>query len=386
MLGKFHPGAVTHAVDRVLEQVEQCLDRLAVHADFFGKLASLVGHAKDAAVGLIAVWVTNVVLHVADDDVLPVGDIERSVAADLEVGRSEVAVAGDEQILGLSAPDVALVIIFHRVLLDAKEANGVADEKVTVVFLWEMIAGKDATGTDRADGFLEQLLHLKVALAVWTNLIGTTAGAVSGVVITPIIEADAVRVRAVVGVTLEAEGSRVKAVHRRGGVALRPLPRGLDVTHVEHAALVVNVPVRPVHEVVGRVVSVGGVEAVEQALLHISHVIPVGVLEIDQVRAARHNHATVPKLEPGWVVHSGKGDHFVGLAVPVFVRENHQRILHFLVRRVADRLPLRVGRPDSRPDTALGVDAHLHRVDHAFEHFLRGEDVGLHVWRELKLG
>ena len=117
VLGKFHPGAVTHAVDRVLEQVEQCLDRLAVHADFFGKLASLVGHAKDAAVGLIAVWVTNVVLHVADDDVLPVGDIERSVAADLEVGRSEVAVAGDEQILGLSAPDVALVIIFHRVLV-----------------------------------------------------------------------------------------------------------------------------------------------------------------------------------------------------------------------------------------------------------------------------
>ena len=90
---------------------------------------------KDAAMGLIAVWVTNVVLHVADDDVLPVGDIERSIAADLEVGRAEVAVAGDEQILGLSAPDVALVIIFHRVLLDAEEANGVADEKVTVVFL-----------------------------------------------------------------------------------------------------------------------------------------------------------------------------------------------------------------------------------------------------------
>ena len=233
-----------------------------------------------------------------------------------------------------------------------------------------MIAGKDAAGADRAHGLLEQFLHLEVALAIRANLIGTTTCAVRGVVVTPVVEADAVRVRAVVGVTLETESPRVETVHRRGGVALRPLPWGLDVAHVEHAALIINVAVRPVHDVVGRVVSVGGVEAVEQALLHVGHVIPVGVLEINQVRAARHDHAAVPKLESGGVVNAGEGNHFVGLAVPVFVRENHQRILHFLVRRVTDRLPFRVGRPDSSPDSALGIDAHLHRVDHAIEHFL----------------
>ena len=74
---------------------------------------------------LIAVRVADVVLHVADDDILPVRNIQRTIVANLEVGRTQVAIFGDEQVVRLGAPDIALVIVFHRVLLDAKESDSV---------------------------------------------------------------------------------------------------------------------------------------------------------------------------------------------------------------------------------------------------------------------
>ena len=53
-----------------------------------------VGHAIDPAVQPIARRVAQVVLHVPDDRVVPVGDIQRAVGADLGVDRPEVLVGG----------------------------------------------------------------------------------------------------------------------------------------------------------------------------------------------------------------------------------------------------------------------------------------------------
>ena len=74
---------------------------------------------------LVAVRVADVVLHVADDDVLPVGNIESSVVTDLKVGRAHVAIAGDKQVIRLSPPNIALVIVLERVLLDPEESDSV---------------------------------------------------------------------------------------------------------------------------------------------------------------------------------------------------------------------------------------------------------------------
>ena len=191
---------------------------------------------------------------------------------------------------------------------------------------------------------------------------------------------------AVVGVVRELERARVEAVHRRGGITLRPLPRGLHVADVEHTALVVNVAAWPVNDVVGGVMRVGGVEAVEQALLHVCLVVSVGVLEVNQVRTTGDDDASVPELEAGRVVHARECDHLVGHAVAILVRQNDERILHLLVGAVLDRLPLGIVGPDGSPEAALGIDTHLHRVDHVVEHFLGGEDIGFHVRPELELG
>ena len=81
--------------------------------------------------------------------------------------------------------------------------------------------------------------------------------------VTPVVEADTVRVGAVVGVEAVLEGARVKPVHGAVAMLLVFGPGRFHIADVEHAALVVEVAVWAVHESVGTVVGVGAVQSVE---------------------------------------------------------------------------------------------------------------------------
>ena len=105
----------------------------------FGQRSPLVGHTVNTAVGLVAVWVADVVLHVADNHILPVGNIESAVATNLEVGRSQVAIVRDKQVVRLGAPDIPFVIVSKSVLLDSEETDSITNQEVTVVFFREMV-------------------------------------------------------------------------------------------------------------------------------------------------------------------------------------------------------------------------------------------------------
>ena len=367
---------VTGEVGAVGQQVEQLGDRLAVHLDVRHERAPLVGDAVHAAELVVAAGVTHIVLHVADDDVLPVGHVHGAVAADFEIRRAEVAIFGRlDEVLGFRAAHVAVFIGLHRVLLDAEEADGVEDEEIALIFLGKVWAGNHAVGGHGAHRLAQQLLHAETAAAVWAHLISAAAGAIGSEVVAPVVEADAMRVGAVVGMEGVLEGARVEPVHGAVAVLLILLPGRLHVAHVEHAALIVKVTAGAVHKGVCTVVGVGTVQAVEEALAHVGHVIAVSVLEKQDIRYAGHDHAAVPELKPGRVVHLGKSDGLVGFAVAVFVREDEQTIIHLL-----ERLPLRVGGPNSSPEASLGVHRHLHGVCHFRKHLLTGKYVYLQAF------
>ena len=212
-------------------------------------------------------------------------------------------------------------------------------------------------------------------------MIGATAGTVGGKVVAPVVEADTVRVGAVVGVEAVLEGARVKSVHGAVAVLLVFGPGRFHIADVEHAALVVEVAVRAVHESVGTVVGVGAVQAVEQADAHVGHVVAVGVLEEQNVRHAGHDDAAVPEFKSGGVVHFGEGDGLVRHAVAILIREDQQAVVHFL-----ERFPLGVGGPGGGPEAALGIHSHLHGVGHFGEHFLGSKDIHLEALGQLQLG
>ena len=148
----------------------------------------------------------------------------------------------------------------------------------------------------------------------------------------------------------------------------------------EDPALPVEPAVRAENEVVGPVVGVGGVEAVQDNLADVRHVIAIGVLEEDEVRAGGDEHAPVPELEAEGVLDAGELRGAIGAAVPVVVVEDEQGIAHRL-----ERLPHRVGGPDGGPEAAAGIDLQLHRVDERREAVLRREHVGREPVREREM-
>ena len=92
-LAEFDTSAMAHAIGGMPQVFEQCGDGLAVDGDGLLQLAAFGGHAVNAAVFVVAVRIADVVLHVADDDVVPVGDVKGAVFAEDGITGAEVFVA-----------------------------------------------------------------------------------------------------------------------------------------------------------------------------------------------------------------------------------------------------------------------------------------------------
>ena len=91
---------------------------------------------------VVAQRIAGVVLHVADEDVVPVDDVERAVGRELEVHGAEVAVGAFQQILAVRGFPAGAVFL-DLVLLDAEEADGVAQQDVALDFIREMARRND---------------------------------------------------------------------------------------------------------------------------------------------------------------------------------------------------------------------------------------------------
>ena len=119
---------------------EHLLDGLALH---FGRLEQrppFCTYAVNTAVFVIAVRVTDVVLHVADQRVVPIGDVQGAVSADLDIRRTEVGISRNDDRLDLDGGNVGAVILY-LVLQDALEADDIANQEVAVIAFGKVAAG-----------------------------------------------------------------------------------------------------------------------------------------------------------------------------------------------------------------------------------------------------
>ena len=228
-----------------------------------------------------------------------------------------------------------------------------------------MRTGDNAAGGDGSHGFIKQCLHTETALIIGSHLIDTTACAVGGIVITPIVKANAMWVGGVVCVMAVLKGTRVETIHGTVAMLLVLGPGSLHITDVEYTALVVEVTARSVGKGVGTMVGVGRIEAMEHTDTHVGYVIAIGVLQKKDVRDTGNNDAAIPEFKPGGVMYLGKGDGFICYSIAVFIRQDQESVLHFL-----QGFPFGIGRPSGSPQATLGVYCHLDRVGHFGEHFL----------------
>jgi hypothetical protein len=81
-LAQLNLGPFANLIFRLFEQCEQIGNRCAVNLERLHERPAFVGHAINSAMLMVAIRIADVVLHVADEGVLPVDDVERAVGAD----------------------------------------------------------------------------------------------------------------------------------------------------------------------------------------------------------------------------------------------------------------------------------------------------------------
>ena len=366
----------------LFEQIEQLRNRLASNGGGLEQVATFVADSIDTTVNLVTGRVSQVVLHVTDDRVLPVCEVDAPIRSDFDIGRAEVRIGGEDDRLNFGGSEAG-VLLLQLVLQDPLEADHVVDQDVASMLFGEMAAAEDFGSRTRPRSLLINLRRIgvlvgKVEVAGEQQRVSRLrSGSVPDDVLTPAFKDVAVRI----GETerdIDVDLLRARLVAEDAAVsdATRSTPRRFDLRVMEGALLHVERSARVDREAIDRVVCVGRVEAVNDPFFDVVLVVAVGVLEEQQVRALSDQHAAVPELETGGIVDvSGECLADICFAVVVGVFEDQQLVVHRI-----GRSPMRIGRPCRDPQAALRVERHLHGIDQFRKHRFVGEEFDLHVF------
>src|SRR5438552_1295280 len=107
---------------------------------------------------LIPARIAQVVLHVADDRVLPIEKIHGAVRADLDGVGPEIRVAGIDNRLDFDSGE-ARALVADLVLKNALETDDVGDEVVALDIIGEVPATQNGGARRRARALVEYRLH-----------------------------------------------------------------------------------------------------------------------------------------------------------------------------------------------------------------------------------
>ena len=109
---QLNPGAMTNSIGGMLQVFQQSCDRLASDFDWFLKGTIFYGKAENPSMNVITIRVSDIVLHVTDDCIMPVGNIQRSVFSDDRIRWTEIAVIAVQQFDARCTPDLAQFPVF----------------------------------------------------------------------------------------------------------------------------------------------------------------------------------------------------------------------------------------------------------------------------------
>ena len=141
-LAQLDLGQFASLVLGLLEQVQESGDGLALDLGGLHERTPLVGNAIDAPVLVAAVRVTQMVLHVTDDRLMPIGEVNRAIRARANANRAEVRIGGRNQILQRFTLQ-ARAILGDLDPEHALEGNHVQVQEVALKLLGEVAAGQD---------------------------------------------------------------------------------------------------------------------------------------------------------------------------------------------------------------------------------------------------
>ena len=368
------PGLVPGAIFVSLQQLELSLDRLALDPRPLVQGPALRRDAPDAAVDRIAPRVPQRVLHVSDQRIEPVGDVERPVEPEFDRNRPEVRIRRHQQRFGLHGDEPGAVLPY-LVLLDALEADRVRHQEIALGIVGKVAAADELHVRGRP--YLGQRPHLhRPLLAGIVDVAGerravvvVSVGRVGDEVLTPPIDDVAPGIgEAVADEHAELFGARFVSEDARFLEPHRAV-RCFDLRMEKGPFLEIQVAARTPGEGVDGVMAVFSAEAVQHDAALVGFAVSVRVAQEHQVGLLRDVRSAIPQLETRRNVEAvGKHPQLVGAPVLIGILQDDQLV----VRRHA-RQYVRVGGRREHPEPSTRVERHRQRVGDFRKLLLRGE-------------
>ena len=194
----------------------------------------------------VAAGVAEVVLHVADERILPVEKVNGAVRPDFDIGRAEIRIGRGEDRFHFGRGQ-ARARVLRLVLQNALESNDIGHEQVALILFGESATAEDFHARTGPRALLVDLRRMRVLVRIIEmsgekrSVVGVGPGAVIDVILAPTIPNVAVRVgEAVRDVDLEFLRARLIAIDAGVGVAHRRTPRRFDLRVHEGAFLPVD--------------------------------------------------------------------------------------------------------------------------------------------------
>ena len=91
---------------------------------------------------VISIWITQMVLHVADDRILPIGKINRPIRSNVYRHRAEIVVARTDEVFERLAFQARTVLADFDAI-DALKPNYITVQEIALKLGWKMAAGQD---------------------------------------------------------------------------------------------------------------------------------------------------------------------------------------------------------------------------------------------------
>ena len=167
---------------------------------------------------VVSVRVTHVVLHVSDQSVGPVGNVEGTVGTDFDICWAKVRVFRIQNRSHGCRSNVCSVVV-DFVLQDSEKSDAVANQEIVLVAIRKVAAGQTSGGRNGPPLLLKPLLIALAFANIYVRACSTRA--VIGKLKSPLIEEVAVRIRADGEVEFHFERAWIESVYARRAGSIR---------------------------------------------------------------------------------------------------------------------------------------------------------------------
>ena len=205
---------------------------------------------------VVPTGVPQIVLHVADDRVLPVEHIQGPIATNLHVAGTEVLIRRIQNGFHFFREEAGPLLL-KLILGHSLKSDHVGDQQVAPVRFRKMRAVQNGNRRYRANPFFIQLPRCSTARH--PDVISRSTGAVRCELVAPLVENISVRIGTDREVKIDVKGDRIPFINTgaSGAKALHRAPWRFEVFRMENPAGKIELPTGAHGKRIGRVMGVG---------------------------------------------------------------------------------------------------------------------------------